>query len=418
MKKTLFFLLVLLCGGFNAAADETTDRIVAVVNDDVITLQQLARRTALVMRELDESRLSRAQRSRLQEETLQTLIDETLLEQFAIKNGLRMHSDEIDRAVRVIEQQNNLPEGALINPNDPLSGTLLRQIQNSILWQKTLERQVRPRVVVSDAEVDRLLKSLLAEKRVLERELSHILIPETNIRGEAQRRISEIYNDITAGGDFVTLAKAFSKDSTAETGGYIGWLSTGELAPALERALEGVAVGGVTEPVQSNAGWHIVRVNAVRETNPLQPQEKTTVSFWKINVNLPGDREERRALIQTLNDLEAMPTADKAAAVKKLAATAAFDGSVFFENLPLESLSTDVARILEPLAAGALSERNLESRNITQYLLTEKRTQSKEANTDQFRDRLRNRLEQTRMNMSGQRFLRDLRADAFIDIRL
>ncbi len=258
--RWLAALLLAVCGPASAAdATRLTDRIVAIVNDEVITLSEVKALThgqeRRLRQEYDGEALDRRLRH-LEFTALTNLIERRLQMQIAKKRGHEATEEEVQRALRDVPRQN--PDG---DPSDPL---LRKNIKEQITMMKVLEREVRSGVTVSEEEVQRYYEEHKSHFRLpQEYHLSQILIrPRAGEeRDDAQQRAADVYEALGKGKNFAALAMSQSDGPGAAHGGSLGMVREGELAFELEQAIEGLQPGQVSQPVETELGFHIIRLD-------------------------------------------------------------------------------------------------------------------------------------------------------------
>jgi len=237
-------------------------RIVAVVNNEAITSQDVAERVRLSIVAAGLPDTPETQR-RLAPQVLRGLIDERLQLQEARRLRLAASEAEIDRAFASVAERNRLdPEGLAGTLRslgvDP--ATFRQQIAAQIAWSKLVERELRPRVAIGREQVEQALAAFEAEGEELL--LSEILLPvyareqESEVLAEARGLAQSIRGDV----DFAALARQISAAPSAAEGGDLGWVRLGTLRPELRAALAGVAKGQVAPPVRGPQGVHILLV--------------------------------------------------------------------------------------------------------------------------------------------------------------
>lgn len=260
--------LSLLGDAVTGHAQSAAQRIAAVVNDDVITSQELSDRLALAVA---TSGLpdDQATRQRLAPQVLRGFIDEKLQLQEAARLELPVTDREIDTALDTIAQRNNTDRASLlrfleargINPR-----TLRNQLRAQIAWIKVVGRELRPRVVVPQEQIEFALRRAAAAPTAGEVLLSEILLPvydrnqESVVVGQAQ----ELVQSLRDGADFTALARQVSAARSAENGGDLGWVSTAALTPELRERVAALQPGAISEPVVRPDGVQIFRVRERR----------------------------------------------------------------------------------------------------------------------------------------------------------
>ena len=245
------------------------DRIVAVVNEEIITLSEL-QEEALRIRALPREALS--DRMRLYP-VLRRMIEARLLVQTARRKGLQVSDAELDAAIEDIKQANRLTDEAFREALREEGITLeeyRKRLAEEILRARILEKEVRSRVVVSDAEIQTYYQSHRERFRVpREIRVRHLLLPlAPEAPPEEVRRVMEkaeaLKARIEAGDDFARLAREYSRDPSAPYGGDLGFIRRGTLEPAFESVVFSLKPGQIGGPIRTPHGVHLVRVEAVR----------------------------------------------------------------------------------------------------------------------------------------------------------
>ena len=203
------------------------DRIVAVVNKDVITASELAERTAFAERQLRRENIALPERALLERQMLERLVLEKAQLQLAADSGLRVDELQLDRAVQRIAEQNRMTlaefRGALERDNVPFAA-YREDLREQIILSRLREREVNDKIQVSDGEIDNFLAESKPAAERVEYNISHILlrIPEqaSPERVETARsRAEKVLIEARAGGDFARLAASYSDASDALQGG-------------------------------------------------------------------------------------------------------------------------------------------------------------------------------------------------------
>lgn len=266
--RTVFILLAMCFGLVQANAHaQTSEQVIAVINENIITLHDLKQRSILVARQLGDESLST--REDIQERALNELVDELLKIDYAEKLGIELADDAIDRFNDFMKNNPNLPAGVYAQMTKGLEESVSQQIRGELMWRQVVERTLRPRVVISDAEVNNLLQGLIDSNDVKEYQVRHIFIEHRADREpSAKQRIETLAKELTPETDFAAMARRYSEDGTAEKGGLLGWVNTSEIVPALAKALENIDVGGISKPVRSGNGWHILKLDDMRSAPP------------------------------------------------------------------------------------------------------------------------------------------------------
>ena len=265
---SLLAATLLASTAFAANGPVEVDRIVAVVNSEVITRADLRMRVAQVTRQLSRQGTPLPAADVLEKQVLERQIIERLQLQLAAETSLRIDDVTLDRAVGRIADSNRLSmtEFRKALEKDGLSWERFREeVRNEMLLTRVREREVEARIVVSDAEVSNFLAHPENTMGQEEYNLSHILFraPE-GATPEQLARLRAKAEDVAArigrGEPFDKLAASYSDAPDALTGGNLGWRSAERLPGLFVEAVTTLKPGETTPILRSAAGFHIVRV--------------------------------------------------------------------------------------------------------------------------------------------------------------
>ena len=260
--------VLLLCGVAHAEV-KPLDRVVAVVDNDVIMQSQLDRRLQEVQQNLAKRGGEQPPREALAPQVLERLIVENLQLQIGERSGIRIGDEELNQAMATIAQRNKLTleEFRAALTRDGLSYDEAReQVRREMIISRVRQRRVAERIQVSDQEVENFLASDLGKLQLSEEfHLANILIPLSEGASaqeiqEAGRKAVEIYNQLGRGADFARLAAAHSAGENALEGGEIGWRKAAQLPPPFDSMIGALSVGQVTEPVRTPAGFILIKL--------------------------------------------------------------------------------------------------------------------------------------------------------------
>ncbi|MBJ6760314.1 peptidylprolyl isomerase [Myxococcaceae bacterium JPH2] len=279
MKKLLAFMAaVALLAGPTAARAELVDKVVAVVNRDVISLSELEQRAAPEMQRFNAERDARKRaeaRSQVLKTTLDTLIGEKLMEGEIQQLGITATDAEVEELVADVRKQNNITDAAQFEQLLAGEGLTLPRyrdmMRKRILRDRLLRMKVGPKVKVTEED----LKAAYAQYSRLEGEdtevhARHILVqvdakatPE--VVEAARKKAEGIAQEARRPGmDFSALARARSEGPSAADGGDLGFFKRGVMVAAFEKAAFSLKDGEVSEPIRTNFGWHILKVEERR----------------------------------------------------------------------------------------------------------------------------------------------------------
>ena len=246
------------------------DRIVAVVNDEVITRNELNAQKRAVIGQLKRQGVTAPADSELDSQVLERFINERVQLQHAKENGIRVDDDAVNAALQNIAKQNKmsmLQFTAALKADGVSTEQFRDELKNEIIINRIREREVDSRIVVTDTEIDNYLANakLQGTQSQAEYQLAHILVlvPEqaTPDQIEAKKkRADEAAKQLKAGTAFAQVAAGFSDTNDAAQGGALGWRAADRLPAFYAEAAEKLAVGGTSDVMRSANGFHIVRL--------------------------------------------------------------------------------------------------------------------------------------------------------------
>ena len=253
------------------------DRIVAIVNDDVIAWSELEARLGRIRDELRRSGTVLPPEDGLRRQVLERLILLRIQLQLARDAGIRIDDGRLNQTLLRIAEQNGL---TLREFRDALErdgydfAKFREEIREEIMISEIRKRRVENQVRISQRDVDDYLSTMEgrgAEADRYQYRIGHILIaiPDGASSGEiaeAQARAGSVLDEVRAGADFATMAVTHSDGQQALEGGDLGWRQTSDLPTVFGDAITRLEVGGITEPIRSASGFHLVKLIDKRDS--------------------------------------------------------------------------------------------------------------------------------------------------------
>ena len=289
------------------AAVRTLDHIVAIVNDEVITRQELARRYQEVARNLSRQNTPLPPREVLEKQLLERMITELALQQHARSTGIRVDPAQVERALQRIAAQNKLDmaglQAALEKEGQSLD-SMRNTIRNELLIARARERDVDNRISVSDAEIEGYLQTQMQQGAETEYNFAHILVtvPENASPEQIQARRARAENilaQLAAGADFAQLSASHSDAPNAMQGGAFGWRASGKMPVLFADALKPLQPGQVSPLLKSSNGFHILKLNDKRGLDAALSITQTHARHILIKTNeLTSEADARNRLLQ------------------------------------------------------------------------------------------------------------------------
>jgi len=274
----ILFISLLAFGQVTAFADEIVkmDRIVAIVDQSVITEQELENRIRTLTAQLKKQGTELPPENILRKQILERLISDALQLQYAAQTGLKVDDNQLDKTIQRIAEQNqmSLKEFTEALSADGISMTKFRaDMRSEITIARLREREVENRVNVSESEIDNFLttQSSSNENRD-EYEISHILIrtPEEGSSEEIQKakaKVDEVIKLLQDGSSFSKVSASYSDATNALEGGSIGWKGATQVPTLFLDALKNMLVGDISQPLRSPNGFHILKLTNKRGGN-------------------------------------------------------------------------------------------------------------------------------------------------------
>lgn len=256
-----------------AGTGEPLNRIVAVVNDDVITENQLNDREALIRKQLAEQNTQLPARAVLRRQVLERLIVDKLQLQMAERSGIRVDNETLNASLQRMAAQNGMTLSdfrEVLEQDGYGYETFREQLRDEIAMKRIRQQMVENRVQVTQQEIDNLLTNAASNKdHDREYRLSHILVsvPEAATPQQlqaARKRAEEILARLRAGADFAETAVAESDGQQALNGGDLGWRRGGKLPSFFSGVVSHLDKGQISELIRSPSGFHIVKITDIR----------------------------------------------------------------------------------------------------------------------------------------------------------
>jgi len=273
-KKSSAVFLIIFISLFGSAASEIVEEIIAIVNDDIITLSQYKQyhdSLYQMLRAQLQGEEFEKQYTRLKGEILNNMITDLLLLQLAKEKQLNV-SEQVRATVEQIKKENNIESDDLLRRELSRQGLdyeqWLKQLEDNFLRQALVFTEVDRSIVVEDSETVNYYKLHSVEfVEPEEYKLRAIyLSSEERSQDELQALTKEIDNRIKAGDDFRALAGQYSDGPIKENQGDLGTLKKGELDTTLQAAISSLKPGEITAWVQAKAGWYLLKLEEKKDS--------------------------------------------------------------------------------------------------------------------------------------------------------
>jgi len=428
------FLRPLLAGALllsSAAALSTAsaevrplDRIVAIVDNDVIMQSQLEQRLREVQQTIEKRDAEMPPAEVMQQQVLERLITENLQLQIGERSGIRISDEELNQAMGTIAQRNNmsLDQFRAALERDGLSLDAAReQIRREMVISRVRQRRIAERVQVSNQEVENFLASDLGKLQLSEEyRLANILIPvpesaDSATIQAAEKIAQDTYQQLQQGADFPKLAVSRSASENALEGGDMGWRKAAQLPPPFDSEVSSMSVGEVTQPVRTPPGFILLKVLDKRG-GETQVRDEVHVRHILIKPSQIRSEEESRRLIERLRDrIQAGESFSELAKNFSEDPGSALNGGDLNWIDP-NSLVPEFREVMTNTPSGQLSEpfKTPYGWHILEVLGRRATDASEEFREQQALNLLRNRKYEEEL----QNWLRQIRDEAYVEIKI
>ena len=362
MKKLLIAVLIAAAIAPAGAAVREADRIVAVVNKDVITEVSLRQRVADAQAMLKKQNVPLPPADVLRSQVFEQMVTESVQLQYAEQTGIRLDDTELDRTLERIAAGNklSLAEFQQRLSRDGVNMALFReQVRREVVLERLREREVDNKVQVSDVEAELFMKSAVNANRT-EYQLAHILVslPEQagpQVLETRARRAEEALQKVRAGSNFAQIAASYSDARDAMSGGELGWRPARQLPADFVRALEELKPGGATPILRSGAGLHIFKLLDKRSRGQSHVIEQVQARHILIKTNEAiSEADAKRRILQIRDRLQSGMKFEEAARLYSEDASANRGGDLGW--MAQGDTVPEFERVMLSLKSGVLSE--------------------------------------------------------------
>jgi peptidyl-prolyl cis-trans isomerase SurA len=398
------------------------DHIVAVVNDEVITRHELARRYDEVVRNLSRQNTPLPPREVLEKQLLERMVTELALQQHARSTGIRVDPIQVERALQRIAAQNKLDMASLaaaLEKEGQSLDSMRATIRNELLVARARERDVDNRVSVSDAEIEGYLQTQVQQGAETEYNFAHILVtvPENASPEQIQARrarAEDILAQLAQGADFAQLSASHSDAPNALQGGAFGWRASGKIPALFAEALKPLQPGEVAPLLKSSNGFHILKLYDKRGLDAALSVTQTHVRHILIKTNeLTSEADARNRLLQLKERIDNGVKFDELARLHSEDASASKGGDLGWIN-PGDTVP-DFEKAMNALQPGEVGEPIQSPFGWHLIQVLERRDQD----VTQERQKLlaRQAIRERKAEEAFQDWVRQIRDSAYVELR-
>jgi peptidyl-prolyl cis-trans isomerase SurA len=356
-------------------------------------------------------------RQRISGQVLRSLIDEKLELQEAKKQNVTATDAEINNALQQIEKQNNMKPGQL---NEFLKArgidrtSLVDQLTASIVWAKLVRRQAAQTVEISDEEIDQAMKRVKEHSNEpLSRVAEIFLTVDNPAQDQEVLHLAErLVQQMKQGARFSAVARQFSQSATAAVGGDMGWLRPDQLPPELGKEVAQLKVGELSAPIHAAGGYYLMLV-LDRRNGAAGSDAGEVYDIVQVVFPLPaqaGEAVRRAAVAEAEKVRGAAKDCPSLLKIGKEKAPQLSSEGKLREN----EISPQMRNVISRLTAGEPSAPIVQKNGVGVIMVCGKSN----AGTAASREEIGESLLRQRLDTVARRYLRDLRRNAYVDVRV
>ncbi len=303
------FAALILSASLAAGAAQTIDRIIAVVNDNVILQSELEQQIRIAQSEMRDRGISPPSVDALRSQVLERLILMRLQTDRAKEAGIKVDDRELNEVMNNIATQNKMSLAQLAESvkGEGMDFTALReQVRQQVLANRVRQKEVDSRVVVTDQDIDQFLAASGNEDQT-EYHLAHILvaIPDAaspEVRDKARTKAEGVLKRLQGGDDFAQVAITSSDGQQALQGGDLGWRKSSALPSVFANAVPKLKAGELSGIIEASNGYNIIKLVEKRDAGERQTVTETQSRHILLIPNTIRNEDATRAQAFELYD--------------------------------------------------------------------------------------------------------------------
>lgn len=419
----LSLCLIGLANAQTAREPVAVDRIIAVVNDEVVTLHELRSRLESALSQLKRQGTPLPPRDVLEKQMLERLVTDKVQLQYARETGLRVDDVQLEQALQRIAAGNKmtLAEFRQVLEKDGIAFAKFREeIREEMTIARVREREVENKIVVSEGEIDNYLADESGKGASEEYQMAHILLraPESASPEQIQKlkaKAEQVLDRLKKGEDFAQLAAAYSDAPDGLQGGNLGWRPVERLPSIFAEVVNRLKVGEVSAILRSSNGFHLVKLVARRGGGAVPAVQQTHARHILIKTNEVVAESEARHKLASLR--ERLVNGGNFAELARLFSQdgSAPKGGDLGWIYPGDTVP-EFERAMNQLRPGEISEPVQSPFGMHLIEVIERRVQ--DVSSDRRRNAARQALRERRLDEAYQDWLRQTRDRAYVEYRL
>jgi len=425
-QRAVWLVCVTLVSGLvsstvHAQNTKQIDSIVALVDDDVVLRSELDLATKGIVDRIRQQGGDLPPKHLLEKQVLERLIIRRLQLQRAFQTGIRISDADIDQSLLRLAQQNKLTlmQMRQVIENDGEDFIEFRQnIGEEMMTERLRQRVINGMDLITETEIDILLASESFQGG--EYNISHILIalPEGATPQQIalqESKANNVYQQLEEGLDFASAAISYSGSQEALEGGLVGWRDLNSVPVAFSDAIKNLRAGQFTVPIRSPAGFHLIKVNDYRDRSQVMATEFHARHIMIETNDLTGPRQAMEQIREIHNKLNNGEDFDVLAREYSDDVSSANLGGDMGWFMP-QSFGERMEQTLLAMQDGDISE-SFQTDN-GWHIIERLGMREKDVTEESIRNAARTNLRQQKMDIEIERFLQQMRDEAYVEIRL
>lgn len=391
-------------------------RIVAVVNDDVISAYDLSQRLRFVLVTAGIP-INEQSMQRLAPQVLRTMIEEKVKRQEGARFGIEPDQNAVAGQISSFESRNNIPEGALpdaLAQNGASIDPFVEQIEAEEVWRRTVAARYGAEVSVSDDEIDSVIEDLQTQAGQTEYRVAEIFVPaDRNEPDEAQKTIARLVQELQNGAQFAALANSFSRAPSAESGGDLGYIQLEDLGSELAPVAAQLSPGTLSPPIETPLGYYLLLMVDTRKS-PGLPTGTVSLTLSQFHIAVPVGADDGTVSAAMEQARQATLGVTGCEAFQDVAANAGSPLSGPLGTIDQSKLPPNIRDAVDTLDVGQPSVPVRTADGVSVLMVC---ARSGDTSIEQIRESIRKRLTNQRLGDLARQYLRDLKRSALVEIR-
>lgn len=394
--------------------------VAAVVNDDMISTLDIDQRLSFVLATTGLQD-SPDVRKKLIPQIIRALVDERLQSQEASRQGITVTQDDIDASYARVDSQRQLPPGSfrefLARSGVP-ADTVEDQMRAQIGWSKVVFQKLRTKVRVSEDDVKLERERLAQGQNVNEYQISSIVLAVNDPSEDASVKelADNLAAEVNSGASFEALARQFSAGGPEMVEqNQFRWVQLHQLEPTLAKRLAKMVKAQVSEPIRTLSGYHLIKLHDTRSSNTSATID-SEVLLKEITMKLKPTAQQKEAemLIEIAREVGKYPGTCQDDAIAGIGGMDELEFSVKFDRLAFRNIQPQMQMMLANLRVGDVSEPFATPDGIHMVMLCERIELPQQLPPV---EKVKERLYQEKLELEAAKRLRELRREAFVEVR-